>query len=181
MFEYNEQLKLSSLSIFGFDIESLDINKICHVPMHQYRLSTKEQPMLYVDNLQCCIGIYAYGNNFGFSAHINPVVIRGDEYETNITGDIVRCRRIDDLKKAILSNKLLKTINIGIIIGCTPLDRDYPTIKMIYEGINNLIKDLNYMGIIVGNFEEQYVSEFILDPENGKIILSEQNKLNKTK
>lgn len=150
MFEYDKELKLKSLSIWGFDIKNLDIEKIVHVPMHQYRIATKEEPMLYVDNLQCCIGLYAYGNNFGFAAHINPVVMCGDEYELDNRGKVIRCRRMDDLKSAILNNHfLLGVINIGISLDCSPLDENYPTVKMIYDGIDNLIVELNSTGIIV--------------------------------
>lgn len=177
MFQYDEELKLRSLTIYGFDIEKLDISKIEHVPMHQYRVSTKIRPLLYIDNLQCCIGLYAYGNNFGFAAHINPLIMRGDEYELDENKKAVRCKRIEDLKNIILkSNSYDEVINIGICIGCTPLKDDYYTVKMLNENIDLLIKELNLINIKVNKLENQCFPEFILDTVNKKLILPCNNQ-----
>lgn len=177
MFEYDDELKLRSLNIWGFDTENLDINKIIHVPMHQYRIATQEKTLLYVENLQCCIGLYAYNDNFGFAAHINPVVMRRDDYDLDNNKTAVRCRRIDDLKNAILeSRSYTEPIKIGISLGCAPLDKDYPTVKMIYDGVDNLINDLNSIGVEMFKLEDQYSSEFILDTEKVEIILPKKQK-----
>lgn len=180
MFEYDEKLKLRTLDAWGFAVENLELDKIAHVPMHQYRVATHEQPMLYVDNLQCCIGLYAYSNNFGFAAHINPKVMRGDEYELDDNGIAIRLRRIDDLRNIILEKyPFLEPISIGISIGCTPLSEDYPTVKMIHKSIDNLIIELNSMGIEAEKLEDQYASEFILDTENREMILAKNSTKSK--
>ena len=49
--EYDIFLIEKSLVIWGFDIDNLEIEKIRHVPMHQFRISTKDKPLLYIDNL----------------------------------------------------------------------------------------------------------------------------------
>lgn len=177
MFEYNEKMKINTLNFWGFDLQNLNVNKICHVPMHQYRIATKEQPLLYVDNLQCCIGLYAYSNTFGFAAHINPVVMRGDEYELNDSGIAIRFNRINDLKNAILKHdNYEEKIKIGISLGWSPLDKEYPTVKMIHESINNLIMELTLMGFNVQKLEEKYEPQFIIDIENQEFIVVENEK-----
>lgn len=179
MFEYDDETKNRSLLIFGFDIDSLDLDKIVHVPMHQYRVATKEYPMLYVENLQCCIGLYAYSDDFGFAAHINPKVMRGAEYELNEEGKAIRLRRIDQLKNVILQHSFNQTVKVGISLGCISLGQNYPTMKMIYDAINNLINQLNLIGIEVEKLEDQVAPEFILDTTNGKIILPCDNQKDK--
>lgn len=177
MIKYDNELKIKSLNTWGVNTEDLDIDRISHVPMHEYRVATEEQPMLYIDNLQCCIGLYAYGNDFGFAAHINPAVMQGDEYELDDKGTAIRCKRIDDLRNAILSNNYFdEPIKFGISIGSRPLDRNHPTVRMIYDGVNNLILLLNLIGIKAEPLEEQYTSEFILDAENNDIILANSSE-----
>ena len=48
--------------------------------MHQYRVATSERPLLFVENLQVCIAIYGICEGFGFAAHINPIVLRQDDF-----------------------------------------------------------------------------------------------------
>lgn len=72
--KFDKELLERSLKIWNFDIDQLLIDAIQHVPMHEWKLATKDKPLLYVENLQCCVGLYAYGNNFAFAAHINTVV-----------------------------------------------------------------------------------------------------------
>lgn len=80
MIKYDLDIISRILKMEEFALTNLDLNKIKHVPMHQYRISSSDQPLLLIDNLQVCVGLYAYSKNFGFGAHLNPVVIRGDEF-----------------------------------------------------------------------------------------------------
>ncbi|MDE5539379.1 MAG: hypothetical protein K2J20_02710 [Bacilli bacterium] len=104
MFEYDEELVAKTLASGKYNLSELDISKIAHVPMHQYRIATSNKPLLYVENLQVCIGIYAMFKGFGFAAHINPVVMREDDFYL-MDGKAVGCKRINDMRDAILSHR----------------------------------------------------------------------------
>lgn len=60
MFEYDIETILRILKIEEFEADNLNLTKIKHVPMHQYRTSSLEKPLLLIENLQVCIGLYAY-------------------------------------------------------------------------------------------------------------------------
>lgn len=172
MFEFDEETKLKSLRIFGFDTKELELFKIRHVPMHQYRVATKEKPMLYIENLQVCVALYAYSNNFGFAAHINTVIIHEDDFILNNNKIPILLRRIRNLKREILEhNSMKETIKIGLAFGVTPISKSYPTMKLIYEGIEGLIYDLKPFGIQIERLDDQFMPEFILDSTHQKIIL----------
>jgi len=175
MFEYDNELKLRSLDAWGFDVQSLDINKIMHVPMHQYRVANDKYPLLYIDNLQCCVGIYAYGDNFAFAAHVNPLVMRRDDYELDINGNPLRCRRIDDLMKEVEA-KDISFLNIGISLGVVPLDKNHSNMKMIDDAIDNCVVELISKGIDAQKLPVMFNPDFILDSRNGAIILPIDSK-----
>ena len=98
---YSESMIERSLKIWGFDYDNIEISKIRHVPMHDWKISTNNKPLLYIDNLQCCIGLYVYGNGFSFAAHINTVVFRNNEYilDKNI---LLKYKEILDFLELIL-------------------------------------------------------------------------------
>ena len=172
MFEFDKETKLRSLKIFGFEVEKLELDKIRHVPMHQYRIATKENPMLYVENLQVCVGIYAYSNNFGFASHINTVILKEEDFIFNENKIPIKVRSIEALKDSILeSPNIMKPVKIGIALGYTPISKDYFTMKLIYEGITDLIDNLSTNGIVTVRLEDQTMPEFILDTTYQKIIL----------
>lgn len=172
MFEFDDATKLKSLKILNFDVENLELEKIRHVPMHQYRVSIKEKPMLYVENLQVCVALYAYSDNFGFAAHINTVIIREDDFILNDNKIPIQLQRSMDLKKEILAhNSMKEPTKIGLALGVTPISKSYPTMKLIYEGIEGLIYDLNLFGIPTERLEDRSMPEFILDSTHQKIIL----------
>ena len=79
------------------NLNDINLDQIKHVPMHQYGISTKEKPLLLIENLQVCIGLYAYSKDFSFAAHLNPVVIRENEFKCDSNQNITYCNRIDDL------------------------------------------------------------------------------------
>ena len=63
MFEYDIEAISRILKIEEFDLNETDLNQIIHVPMHQYRVTNDENPLLLVENLQVCkqrIGINAF-------------------------------------------------------------------------------------------------------------------------
>lgn len=172
MVEFDKEAKLKSLKICGFEVENLELDKIRHIPMHQYRVTSKEKPMLYVENLQVCVALYAYSNHFGFAAHINTVIIREDDFILNDNKMPIQLQRTNDLKRVILENySMNEPIKIGLALGCSPISKSYPTMKLIYEGIEGLICDLNLLGIQTERLDDQSMPEFILDANDQKIIL----------
>lgn len=177
MFEFDEKTKLRSLRIFGFDVENLELDKVGHVPMHQYRIATKEKPMLYIENLQVCVALYAYSNNFGFAAHINPIIMRGDDFTIrNSSRKPIQFQRTNDLKRVILESYPIRgPIKIGLALGYCPISKNNQTIELIYDGIERLVYDLKFLGISIEELEDQSMPEFILDSTNQKIILPKRS------
>ena len=176
MFEYDIETILRILKIEEFELEELNLNQIKHVPMHQYRISSTEKPLLLIENLQVCIGLYAYSKNFGFAAHLNPVVMRGDEFQYDTNKNIVYCNRIDDLFNAIIDAKIQEPVYIGISMGFNPVEKTYQAVDMLSKSVDNLISKLNTMGINTAklNLKDNHI--FILDSVNGQVITpSNQN------
>ena len=122
--EFDKNLIERSLKIWIFDVEQMDIEKIQHVPMHEWRIATKDKPFLYVENLQCCVGLYVYGNNFAFAAHINTVVFDKDEYALDENKKPLYCNRCQDLLTEILkfNGEIFEPFKVGISLGVTSLD-----------------------------------------------------------
>ena len=163
-------MDLKILEIEEFELDELNLKKIKHVPMHQYRISSSEKPLLLIENLQVCIGIYAHSKNFGFAAHLNPVVMRGDEFQYDINKNILYCNRIDDLFNAIIDAKVQEPVYIGISVGFKPVEKTYQTVDMLNKSIDNLISKLNTMGIKAIKLDLKYNHIFVVDTTDGKII-----------
>lgn len=176
--EFNIDLIKRSLMIFGFDLSELGIYKIRHVPMHEWRISTFNKPLLYIENLQCCIGLYICGNSFAFATHINTVVFDNNEYILNEDGIPIYLNRCDDLIYEILKFKgtIYEPFKIGISIGSTPLDKNKKSMVLIYEGINNIIKKLNFLNIPVVKLDDIYNPEFIINSLDSNIIVPYKQK-----
>lgn len=171
MFEYDDDLKVSLLKNWNFDLDSIDVNKVAHVPMHQYRISTEEKPMLFVENLQCCIALYAILENGVFAAHINPVILRGDEFETRY-GRVIRCKRIDDLKDFIIKyNPSKVNFSIGVMVGSRPLPDSDGNMQIFYDNLDELLWELKLLGYSNVEILKNTAPEFIVSAENGEIIL----------
>ena len=176
MFEYDIETISRILKLEEFDLDELNLNQIKHVPMHQYRTSSLEKPLLLIENLQVCIGLYAYSRNFGFAAHLNPVVMRGDEFKYDINKNIIYCNRIDDLFNAIIDAKIQEPVYIGISVGFNPVEKTYQIVDMLDKSIDNLISKLNIIGIEAAKLALRENHIFILDSVNGQIITpSNQN------
>ena len=182
MFEYDKELIERKLKINGFESSDLYLDKIKHVPMHQYRVSTIEKPLLLIENLQVCIGLYAYSKNFAFAAHINPVVIRGDEFKCDANQNIIYCNRINVLFNEIIKATIQGPVYIGISIGFNPVDKTYQVVNMLNEAIDEIISNLDNLGIEAIKLDLRNNHTFIVDSTNGKIITSSnQDKQETTK
>lgn len=179
--EFDKELVERSLKAWNFDIEHLSIEAIQHVPMHEWRISTQDKPLLYVENLQCCVGLYAYGNNFAFAAHINTIVFDKNEYELDENRKPLYCNRCQDLLKQIVNynGNITEPFKIGIAFGVTPLDDTEKPIILIYEGVEKLMKELNYSGIPAIQLENIDDPEFIVDTLNNCIVVPKQKKISK--
>lgn len=177
--EFDKELLKRSLKIYNFNTDHISIEAIQHVPMHEYRIATKDKPLLYIENLQCCIGLYAYGNNFAFAAHINTVVFDNNEYTLDKNGNLLYCNRFQDLLTQLLnySGTIIEPFKIGIAFGVTPLDNNEKSMLLIYSGVEYLIKRLNDLGIPVVKLENIYEPEFIIDTLNNQIITPKPNKI----
>lgn len=174
MVEYNDKIKFNLLKIWNFDIDNLDIDKIEHVPMHQFRISSCDKPMLFVENLQCCVCLYAIVDGYSFAAHINPVVIRGDEFDT-LFGKVTRCKRIDDMKEFIIKYaKSNESPIIGIVFGVRSLSMDDKNMQIIYDGLDNLLWELEGLGYSVDGIVKSDAPEFIIDSQKGEFILPKE-------
>ena len=176
--EYDKNMIKHTLGVYDFNIDELAIDKIMHVPMHEWKVATKDKPQLYIDNLQCCVGLYAHGNGFAFLAHINTVVYRNNEYILNKEGKPIHCNRCDDLLKEILSFKgdITEPFKIGISLGITPLDDEEEAMVLINEGIDEVIKKLRILGYPIIKLKTIFEPEFILDSRDSKLITPNKNK-----
>lgn len=176
MFEYNEETILRILKMEDFKLDELSLKQITHVPMHQYRIASSDKPFLLIENLQVCIGLYAYSRNFGFAAHLNPIVIRENEFKCDKNNNIIYCNRIDDLYDAIINAKIKEQVYVGISVGFNPVEKTYQQINILNIYIDKLISKLNNVGILATKLDLKYNHIFILDTMKGKIITpSNQN------
>ena len=175
-FWYDEDLVSRILTTEGFELNDLSLNQIKPVPMHQYGISTKEKPLLLIDNLQVCIGLYAYSKNFAFAAHLNPVAISGDEFECDTNQNIVYCNRIDDLSNAIMNTEIEGPVYIGVSIGFNPIEKTYQVVDLLNKSIDELVSKLNTIGIEAIKLDLRNDHIFIVDSENEKLLTpSNQN------
>lgn len=179
--EYDNMMINHTLKVYGFNLDNLDINKIQHVPMHEYRVSTLDKPLLYIENLQCCVGLFIYGNGFSFASHINPVVIRNNEFITQ--DDKLICTRCNDLLNSLLSYKgnIYEPFTIGISLGVIPLSNNEKTMVSIYNGTNETIDKLRKLNIPVKDLMVINEPEMIIDTIKNTIITPKKEKDNKMK
>lgn len=166
------------LEIWDFNLDNIDINLVEYVDMGEYKVATKGKPLLLVDNLQVCVSLFTYQNNFGFASHINTKVMINDDYYLNEQGYPTKLKRIEDLYNAIINSKINtnEPLKICISYGCTPLSKDYPSMVLIYKAIEELIEKLSQKGINKIELLEMNAPEFILNTISSTIILP-QNKL----
>ena len=176
MFEYDSNTIERLLKIEEFDLNEIELNKIKHVPMHQYRVSTQENPYLLVENLQVCIGLYAYSKDFAYAAHINPVVMRGDEFIIDENKNIKYCNRVENLCKEIVNHKP-SNVYIGLYIGCNPVKETYEVVEMLNNLIDELILKLKTIGINATKLSLENNHIFIVASKNEDIITPRLQKI----
>lgn len=177
--KFDKELIERSLKIWNFDTAHISTETIQHIPMHEWGIATKDKPLLYIENLQCCVGLYAYGNNFAFAAHINTRVFDKNEYVLDENGNPLYCNRCQDLLTQLLeySSDITEPFKVGIAVGVTPLAATEKSMLLIYSGVKDLISRLNDLGIPIVQLEHIYEPEFIIDALNNHIIIPQPHKI----
>ena len=168
----------NALKIMEFEEENIDANLVQFVNMWEYKVATKEKPMLLTVGLQSCIALYAWEENFAYLAHMN--IVGGNsiyDFETTDNDIPIKCKKIDRLQEEILKQKenIKKPIYIGLVLGVTPKEEDYPSRMIIEKDLKELSKKLQEEGISTIRVEDINSFSFILDARNGNIIQGENN------
>ena len=168
----------NALKIMEFEEENIDANLVQFVNMWEYKVATKEKPMLLTVGLQSCIALYAWEENFAYLAHMN--IVGGNsiyDFETTDNDIPIKCKKIDRLQEEILKQKenIKKPIYIGLVLGVTTKEEDYPSRMIIEKDLKELSKKLQEEGISTIRVEDINSFSFILDARNGNIIQGENN------
>ena len=168
----------NALKIMGFGEKNIDADLVQFVNMWEYKIATKEKPMLLTVGLQSCIALYAWEENFSFLAHMN--IVGGNsvyDFETTDSDIPIKCKKIDRLQEEILKQKenIKKPIYIGLVLGVTPKEEDYPSRMILEKDLKELSKKLQEEGISTIRVEDINSFSFILDARNGNIIQGENN------
>lgn len=168
----------NALKIMEFEEENIDASLVQFVNMWEYKVATKEKPMLLTVGLQSCIALYAWEENFAYLAHMN--IVGGNsvyDFETTDNDIPIKCKKIDRLQEEILKQKenIKKTIYIGLVLGVTPKEEDYPSRMILEKDLKELSKKLQEEGISTIRVEDINSFSFILDARNGNIIQGENN------
>ena len=106
----------NALKIMEFEEENIDASLVQFVNMWEYKVATKEKPMLLTVGLQSCVALYAWEGNFAFLAHMN--IVGGNsvyDFETTDSDIPIKCKKVDRLYEEIIKSKENIT-NILIII-----------------------------------------------------------------
>jgi len=163
----------NALEVMKFDINDKEKSLIQFVGMREYRVATEEKPLLLTLNLQSCIALIAYTKNFSFLAHMN--VIRGNwnhDFDIDEVNGNSMCKKVNDLYKEILihKDKISQPINVGLVLGITPVERDYISRKILEDDLVKMFQKLRKDNIYVNRLPDINSWNFILDSRTGKII-----------
>lgn len=163
----------NALKVMKFNIEEQNIDLIKFVNMREYAVANNKKPLLLTIGLQSCIALIAYEKNFSFLAHMN--VYKGNcekDFELDEKDEIVRCIKIDNLYEEIMKNKenITDTINIGIILGVTPVGKEHKSRKVIEKDLQEMFNKLRANKISARRLPDINSCSLILDSRTGTII-----------
>lgn len=163
----------NALKVMKFNIKESEKDLVQFVNMREYGVAKQEKPLLLTLGLQSCIALIAYEKSFSFLAHMN--VIKGNckkDFKLNENNEIVRCKKIDNLYEEILKNKdkITNTINIGLVLGVTPVKKDHESRKIIEKDLQEMFNKLRANKISVVRMPDIKSFSFILDSRIGKVI-----------
>ena len=168
------------LKIMGFGEEIINADLVQFVNIWEYKVATKEKPMLLTVGLQSCIALYAWEENFAFLAHMN--IVGGNsiyDFETTDTNIPIKCKKIDRLYEEIIKQKenIKNQLHIGLVLGVTPKEEDYPSRVIIEKDLKELMNRLEEQKIPSVRVENINCFSFILCSRNGNIIQGENNSV----
>lgn len=163
----------NALKVMEFDIDDKEKSLIQFVNMREYRVASEEKPLLLTMNLQSCIALIAYTKNFSFLAHLN--VVRGNWSQDFDINDLIRnskCKKVEDLYNEILSHKdkITQPINIGLVLGITPVEKDYISRIVLENDLLKMFEKLRVNNICANRLPDINSWSFILDSRKGEII-----------
>ncbi len=166
----------NALKIMGFGEENIDADLVQFVNMWEYKIATKEKPMLLTVGLQSCIALYAWEENFSFLAHMN--IVGGNsvyDFETTDSDIPIKCKKIDRLYEEIIKSKenIKNPLHIGLVLGVTSKEEDYPSRVIIEKDLKELMDRLEVDGISSVRVENINCLSFVLDSRDGNIIPGE--------
>ena len=168
-----EKFIQNALKVMEFDIEDKEKPLIQFVNMREYGVASEEKPLLLTLNLQSCIALIAYTKNFSFLAHMN--VVRGNwnkDFDIDEEKQNGKCKKVEDLYNEILNHKdkISEPINIGLVLGITPIEKDYISRRILENDLLNMFEKLRVNNISVNRLPDMNSWSFILDSREGKII-----------
>ena len=163
----------NALKVMRFDINDKEKPLIQFVNMREYGVASEERPLLLTMNLQSCISLIAYTKGFSFLAHMN--VVRGNwsqDFDIDEANGDSKCKKVEDLYNEILRNrdKINQPINIGLVLGITPLEKDYISRRVLEKDLLKLFEKLRANNIRAKRLPDINSWSFILDSRKGEII-----------
>lgn len=163
----------NALRIMKFNISNKEKELISFVNMTKYKVATDNKPLLLTINLQSCIALYAYTNNFSYLAHMN--MYKGnwqDDFEIDKSISSSKCKKVEKLFDEVIKykEKINEPVYIGLVLGISPLSECYISRVVLEKELQYLIKHLNEMGITTIRNKDLNSFNFILDSRYGIII-----------
>lgn len=163
----------NALKVMKFNIEETEKDLVQFVNMSEYGVAKQEKPLLLTIGLQSCIALIAYEKNFSFLAHMN--VYKGNcekDFELDEKDQIVKCKKIENLYEEIMKNRenITDTINIGIVLGVTPVGKEHKSRKVIEKDLQEMFNKLRENKISAIRLPNINSYSLILDSRTGIII-----------
>ena len=174
----------NALNVMKFNIADEEKDLIQFVPMREYRVASEGKPLLFTINLQTCIALVAYTKDFSFLAHMN--CNKGNwnqDFDTDDENNVTGCKKVEDLHNEIIKNKdkITEPISIGLVLGVTPLDKEYDSRQILEKDLRSLFERLSENNILAIRLPDINSFSFILDSRNGDLIhdgVENNNRIN---
>jgi hypothetical protein len=144
----NKSMIERALKCYEFESYNIDPSKVQHVPMGQFKSSTEDKPLLLVENLQVCVGLYAVTQSSSFASHIHT--IDNKEFYYDEKAKELKTKKIDALYEWISNNynkEIEEEVLIGIVLGCIPLKEAHFALKSIRNHMHTILNKLDRKNI----------------------------------